>query len=56
MRRRQLVERTISILSAAVLASFATSASGWVNPLKHRYVQGELNVCDQGSFFVGGVP
>jgi hypothetical protein len=50
------MKKGISILSAAVLASFATSASGWVNPLTHRYVDGELNICDQGSFFVGGVP
>ena len=56
MRTYPLMNKTVSILSAAVVASFATSAAGWVNPLKHRYVQGELNVCDQGSFFVGGVP
>ena len=56
MRRHQVMKKGISILSAAVLASFATSASGWVNPLTHRYVDGELNICDQGSFFVGGVP
>ena len=56
MRRHQVMKKGISILSAAVLASFATSASGWVNPLMHRYVDGELNICDQGSFFVGGVP
>ena len=56
MRRSQVKKKGISILSAAVLASFATSAAAWVNPLTHRYVGGELNICDQGSFFVGGVP
>ena len=31
--------------------------SGWVNPLKNRYITGKpLEVCDQGAFFVGGVP
>jgi hypothetical protein len=31
--------------------------SGWVNPLEKRYVSGAaLSVCDEGSFFVGGVP
>lgn len=34
-----------------------TGRSGWVNPLKARYLSGKsLDVCDQGSFFVGGVP
>ena len=47
---------------AAFLAAVATSASaqtpgGWVNPLEQRYLTGKpLNVCDQGAFFVGGVP
>jgi hypothetical protein len=31
--------------------------SGWVNPLQDRYITGKpLEVCDQGAFFVGGVP
>ena len=31
--------------------------SGWVNPLRNRYITGKpLEVCDQGAFFVGGVP
>jgi hypothetical protein len=35
----------------------ARGASGWVNPLANRYVSGPpISVCDQGSFFVGGVP
>jgi len=50
------MKKTVPILSAAVIASFATGASAWVNPLKHPYVDGELKICDQGSFFVGGVP
>ena len=38
-------------------AGRATGPSGWVNPLEKRYLSGApLNVCDQGSFFVGGVP
>lgn len=45
-------------LSAALLVAVAaTSAQAWVNPLEDRYLTGRpLNVCDQGSFFVGGVP
>jgi hypothetical protein len=31
--------------------------SGWVNPLANRYIEGPpLQVCDEGAFFVGGVP
>jgi hypothetical protein len=34
-----------------------TGPSGWVNPLARRYVSGPpLEVCDEGAFFVGGVP
>jgi hypothetical protein len=33
-----------------------TGPSGWVNPLKLRYVSRSLAICDQGAFFVGGVP
>ena len=68
---RSMVAR--SVASGAVLALLTTSASaqasgegnegrargpsGWVNPLKNRYMSGaEMKVCDQGAFFVGGVP
>jgi hypothetical protein len=38
-------------------AQSAVGASGWSNPLANRYLTGkELDVCDQGAFFVGGVP
>lgn len=57
MRNRHLQKRAIWILSAAAVASFAASALAWVNPLEHRYLSGKpLEICDQGSFFVGGVP
>jgi len=56
MQRHQLVKTGLSTLSAAMLTCFATGAWAWVNPLQHRYVDGELKICDQGSFFVGGVP
>ena len=29
---------------------------GLENPLKRPYLTKELNICDQGAFFVGGVP
>ncbi len=56
MRHHRMIRNTVPILAAAAALSFATSASAWRNPLKHHYVDGQLNVCDQGSFFVGGVP
>jgi hypothetical protein len=35
----------------------ATDAAAWRNPLESRYTNGEpLSICDQGAFFVGGVP
>jgi hypothetical protein len=37
-------------------AQSAVGASGWSNPLVKQYVKGKLDVCDQGAFFVGGVP
>lgn len=44
-------------LSAAVLVCItATTAGAWKNPLESRYTTAPLDVCDQGAFFVGGVP
>jgi hypothetical protein len=38
-------------------AQSAVGPSGWSNPLVNRYLKGSgLEVCDQGAFFVGGVP
>jgi hypothetical protein len=37
-------------------ATCASSASAWENPLENPYLAEPLEVCDQGSFFVGGVP
>jgi hypothetical protein len=48
-----------ALLAAAAppLAAQGDSDFGWVNPLENRYLGGgPLEVCDQGSFFVGGVP
>lgn len=49
--------RSIAPLPAAcLLAAFASPASAWENPLEKRYTSAPLQVCDQGAFFVGGVP
>lgn len=43
--------------SAQEIAELRLGRSGWTNPLETRYMRGpSLNVCDQGAFFVSGVP
>lgn len=57
------LRRAGSCLPAALILC-AASATAWggdpaepINPLKNRFLTGKsLDVCDQGSFFVGGVP
>jgi hypothetical protein len=46
----------LALLSALMAATSASSASAWENPLENPYLDEPLEVCDQGSFFVGGVP
>ena len=47
----------VTAMGGSAQGSRVTGPSGWVNPLKARYLSGKsLDVCDQGSFFVGGVP
>ena len=43
-------------LPVALLAIAATGAWAWDNPLEHPYTNGPLDICDQGTFHVGGVP
>jgi hypothetical protein len=57
MRYKSLLRSAGYALSAAVLLSMtATTAWAWKNPVASRYLNGPLDVCDQGVFFVGGVP
>src|SRR5438046_3314661 len=46
----------LALTSALMAATSASSASAWENPLENPYLEEPLEVCDQGSFFVGGVP
>src|SRR5262245_65918143 len=46
----------LALTSALMAATSASSASAWGNPLENPYLDEPLEVCDQGSFFVGGVP
>ena len=46
---------SLAIVVANML--LAVNAYAWQNPLQNRYLKGKpLEICDQGSFFVGGVP
>jgi hypothetical protein len=46
----------LALTSALMAATSASTASAWENPLENPYLDEPLEVCDQGSFFVGGVP
>jgi hypothetical protein len=46
----------LGLTSALMAATSASSVSAWENPLENPYLDEPLEVCDQGSFFVGGVP
>ena len=59
MRHEQFTKRYLStiLLTAVMTGMLAAGALAWENPLKGRYLSGApLSICDQGSFFVGGVP
>jgi hypothetical protein len=59
MRHEQFLKRYLIRIGLTFVMSvtLAASALAWVNPLKERYLSGApLTICDQGSFFVGGVP
>ena len=61
--KRELLRSASYGLLAALLFAVAPASTGWagptdpVNPLKKRFLTGKaLDICDQGSFFIGGVP
>jgi hypothetical protein len=59
MRLELFTKRSLSTMALTVMATglLGVGAAAWDNPLKGRYLSGApLTICDQGSFFVGGVP
>jgi hypothetical protein len=64
MHHNSILRSASYCLSAALLLAATateataadTGASGWKNPLVHSYTTGPLDICDQGTFHVGGVP
>jgi hypothetical protein len=53
---RRRFQRNAFALVATMLCGSTSSVGAWENPLEKRYTSGPLEVCDQGAFFVGGVP
>lgn len=48
---------SLAALTAALTATvYTTGAVAWQSPLENRYIGKSYKVCDQGGFFVGGVP
>ncbi len=43
-----------SVAAVGVLAS--TNAQAWQSPTEHKYLTEPLQICDKGTFFVGGRP
>jgi len=57
MRNHRFWKRHAIFMLAVGTACVAFDAAAWRNPLANRYTSGDpLSICDQGSFFVGGVP
>jgi hypothetical protein len=58
MQESPLMNRKAWLLStiAVVGALGATSALAWQSPTKHRYLTAPLQLCDRGTFYVGGAP
>ena len=50
--------KAILMASAAAIGSMAaaTAAYAWQSPTEHRYLTKPLQICDQGTFYVGGAP
>jgi len=50
--------KTILMASAAAIGTMAaaTAAYAWQSPTEHRYLTKPLQLCDRGTFYVGGAP
>ena len=47
----------VSALAAiGIVALSVTNASAWQNPFQHSYLTKPLQLCDRGTFYVGGAP
>jgi hypothetical protein len=49
--------KTLLMASVAAVCGFvATNALAWQSPTEHRYLTKPLQLCDRGTFYVGGRP
>jgi hypothetical protein len=57
MKKQSIRKGPLAALTATLMTGvYAAGASAWENPLENPHTSGPLEICDQGSFFVGGVP
>src|SRR6187397_2271797 len=51
---------SVAVLGALAVAGVVilppTNVSAWQSPTKHRYLSKPLQLCDRGTFYVGGAP
>jgi hypothetical protein len=46
----------VAVLAATGIIALPPSASAWRSPTQHTYLTKGLQICDQGTFYVGGAP
>ena len=56
MRKLILLSSVASGTLAAACMITAHPVSAWQSPTKHKYLTKPLQICDQGTFYVGGAP
>ena len=56
MTREEKLKAFLMTSVAAVGALATTNASAWQSPTKHSYLTSPLEICDKGTFYVGGAP
>jgi hypothetical protein len=45
-----------ALATTAIVTLPANDAEAWQSPTKHRYLTAPLQLCDRGTFYVGGAP
>lgn len=55
-RKAFLMSPVTAAVAVAIGAMAATPAYGWQSPTQHRYLTKPLQLCDRGTFYVGGAP
>ena len=59
-KRKALLMTSVAVVGALAATGMvvlpASDASAWQSPTKHRYLSKPLQLCDRGTFYVGGAP